>query len=175
MIYNVFGCAVHSKLRSSVKEAAKPNMFMVAIFYSYLNSNIQWTKEKETEWTSDRKKIVYDDSVKTKTTSSTTSPLSSSMMMMSMQTNGFFSLTGFAISSVLAETAQIIIIKCSSNETNGISHMNTSILQPVIYNINTHSLQGNVECAVLVRSLSELYYLLILWLFKLQSNTSIKF
>lgn len=37
MIYNVFGCAVHSKLRSSRKEEAKPNMFMVAIFYSYLN------------------------------------------------------------------------------------------------------------------------------------------
>lgn len=47
MIYNVFGCAVHSKLRSSGKEEAKPNMFMVAIFYSYLYWNAHTQKERK--------------------------------------------------------------------------------------------------------------------------------
>lgn len=88
MIYNVFGYAVHSKLRSSVKEEAKPNMFMVAIFYSYLNSNA-YIREHEPvrEKTRTYKHSVDDDSVKTETATSPSS--SSSSMMMSMQTNGF--------------------------------------------------------------------------------------
>lgn len=123
MIYNVFGCAVHSKLRSSVKEEAKPNMFMVAIFYSYLNSNTFEESETETK--------LCDDSVKTKTTT-TMSPLlyCRSLMMMSMQTNGIFSVSCRIWCTkwrVLAETAQIIIIKCNSNETNGMSYMNIAV------------------------------------------------
>lgn len=153
--------AFERKGRGQAKYVYGSNFLFISQFKHTMND-----RERDRMYKRQKKKIVYDDSVKTKTTTttSTTSPLSSSMMMMSMQTNGIFSLAGFAISSVLAETAQIIIIKCYSNETNGISHMNTSISQPVIYNINTHSLQGNVQCAVLVHSLSfsELYYLLIL-------------
>lgn len=122
MIYNVFGCAVHSKLRSSVKEEAKPNMFMVAIFYSYLNSNTFEESETETE--------SCDDSVKTKTT--TMSPLlycrwwwcRCKRMAFSLALSGF----GVRNEIVLAETAQIIIIKCNSNETNGMSYMNIGVL-----------------------------------------------
>ena len=127
MIYNVFGCAVHSKLRSSRKEEAKPNMFMVAIFYSYLNWNAHTHTHAYTLKERRRCKCMTTVS-KLRRQRRRRRRRQWWCRCKRMEFSLSLSLSGFP--RVLAETAEIIIIKCYSNETNGISYMNTAILLP---------------------------------------------